>query len=95
MATILLEIHLKLVIYQMSWHLYLLECADQTLYTGISNRLEERIDCHNRGEGAKYTRGRLPVKLIFSREFENRSEASKAEAFVKKLPKREKMNYFK
>jgi len=79
----------------MTWHLYLLECADKTWYTGISNRLEERIACHNRGEGAKYTRGRLPVRLLYSLEFENRSEASKAEAFVKKLSKSEKANYFK
>lgn len=79
----------------MTWNLYLLECADKTWYTGISNRLSERIDCHNRGEGAKYTRGRLPVKLLFSLEFPNRSEASKAEAFVKKLEKSQKADYFK
>ena len=78
----------------MTWHLYLLECSDQTLYTGISNRLEERIATHNRGEGAKYTRGRLPIKLLFTLEFPDRSSASVAEALVKKLKRAEKIAFF-
>lgn len=78
----------------MSWSLYLLECKDGTFYAGISNRLEERIAAHNRGEGAKYTRGRLPVKVLKTRNFPDRSSASKAEAAVKKLPKSKKLDFF-
>lgn len=78
----------------MSWYLYLLECGDQTLYTGISNRLGERIAAHNRGVGAKYTRARLPVKLLFSLEYPDRSSASIAEAQVKKLKRLDKMTFF-
>jgi putative endonuclease len=78
----------------MSWSLYLLECQDGTFYTGISNRLEERIAAHNRGEGAKYTRGRLPVKVLKTLDYPDRSSASKAEAAVKKLPKNKKLGFF-
>ncbi len=78
----------------MSWSLYLLECADGSFYTGISNDLEKRIETHNKGQGAKYTRGRGPVKLIAAKFFDNRSEASKAEALVKKLAKQDKLGFF-
>lgn len=78
----------------MSWSLYLLLCQDGSFYTGISNRLDERIAAHNRGEGAKYTRGRLPVKLLKTQNYPDRSSASKAEAAVKKLPKSKKLNFF-
>jgi putative endonuclease len=79
----------------MSWILYILECADGSLYTGISNDLDKRIKAHNDGVGAKYTRGRGPVKLMASKPFENRSEASKAESLVKKLAKNDKLGFFK
>ncbi len=78
----------------MPWSLYLLQCQDGTYYAGISNRLEERIAAHNRGEGAKYTRGRLPVKLLKTRNYPDRSSASKAEAAIKKLPKNQKIDFF-
>lgn len=78
----------------MPWSLYLLQCQDGTYYAGISNRLEERIAAHNRGEGAKYTRGRLPVKLLKTRNYPDRSSASKAEAAIKKLPKNKKIDFF-
>ena len=78
----------------MSWCLYLLECSDGSYYAGITNDLENRINAHNNGTGAKYTRGRSPVKLIAQQAFENRSEASKAESQIKKLPKNLKLGFF-
>jgi putative endonuclease len=78
----------------MSWCLYLLECADGSYYAGITNDLENRIKAHNDGLGAKYTRGRGPVKLLAQKDFENRSEASKAESAIKKLPKSQKLGFF-
>lgn len=78
----------------MPWSLYLLQCNDGSFYAGISNRLEERIAAHNRGEGAKYTRGRLPVKLLKTQNYPDRSSASKAEAAIKKLPKNKKLEFF-
>ena len=75
----------------MSWHVYILECGDGTLYTGITNDLERRVDEHNAGTGAKCTRARLPVKLVYSERKRNRSYASKREAAIKKLSRDEKM----
>jgi putative endonuclease len=74
------------------YYLYILECADGTLYAGITTDLERRILEHN-GEklGAKYTLARRPVKLVYSRKFKNRSSASKEEARIKKLKKTEKI----
>jgi putative endonuclease len=78
----------------MSWIVYLLECADQTYYTGITNRLEHRIEMHNKGLGAKYTRGRGPVTLLGQRAYPDRASASRAEAYVKRLRKIEKLAFF-
>jgi putative endonuclease len=67
------------------YHVYILECADGTLYTGITTDLERRIEEHNGSEkGAKYTRSRRPVKLVFEESFKNRSDASKREYHIKK-----------
>lgn len=83
---------MKLVLRKkMDWFLYILKCSDLSLYTGITNRLSDRIKAHNSGKGARYTRGRLPVKLVYLEEFHNRSEASKREYAVKKMSKRKKM----
>jgi putative endonuclease len=79
----------------MTWTLYILECADGSFYTGISNDLDKRIKAHNDGLGAKYTRGRGPVRLLASKLFESRSEASIAESLVKKLAKTDKLGFFK
>ena len=79
----------------MTWTLYILECADGSFYTGISNDLDKRIKAHNAGLGAKYTRGRGPVRLLASKLFESRSEASIAESLVKKLAKNDKLGFFK
>jgi putative endonuclease len=76
----------------MTYFVYILECADQTLYAGITTDLKRRIAEHNNSKlGAKYTSARRPVKLVYSKKFKNRSLASKAEAEIKKLKKSEKL----
>jgi len=78
------------------YSLYIVKCSDGTLYTGITTDLERRIKEHNSTElGAKYTRGRRPVKLVYCKKFKNRSLASKAESSIKKLSKKEKMKIIK
>ena len=74
------------------WFVYMLECSDLTIYTGITNDLENRIKVHNSGKGAKYVKTRLPVKLLWFIESENRSEASKLEIKIKKLSRIQKIN---
>jgi putative endonuclease len=74
------------------WFVYILECIDDTLYTGITNDLNKRIEKHNKGTGAKYTRGRGPVCLKWSYEAENKSEAAKMEYRIKKLSKSKKID---
>ena len=69
---------------------YLLECADQTLYCGWTNDLEKRVKAHNAGAGAKYTKARRPVVLVYYEEFETKEEAMKREAAIKKLTRQEK-----
>jgi len=73
------------------WFTYIIRCADNTLYTGISNHLEKRIDSHNSGNGAKYTKGRGPVKLVYKEKSKDKSTASKREAEIKKLTRKEKL----
>lgn len=70
---------------------YILECNDGTLYTGWTNNLENRIKCHNSGKGAKYTRARLPVKLIYFEEFSDKREAQSREYFIKSLTRDKKL----
>lgn len=79
----------------MTWVCYLLKCADDTLYCGITNDLDKRITAHNAGEGAKYTRSRTPVKLVFSEACEDRSTASKRESQIKKLSRMAKFRLIK
>lgn len=69
---------------------YIIECADGTYYTGWTNHLEKRIQDHNDSKGAKYTKGRTPVKLVYHETFETKSEALKREAAIKKLSRKEK-----
>lgn len=72
--------------------LYILRCADETLYTGITTDVERRISEHNHSAlGARYTRGRRPVRLVYERSFENRAVASREEARIKKLSRSEKL----
>ena len=74
----------------MHWLVYMLECSDNSIYTGITNNLEKRLKKHQSGDGAKYLRGRLPIKLIYKELFINRSEATKREISIKKMSKKEK-----
>lgn len=67
------------------YHTYLARCADGTLYTGYCADLEAREKKHNEGVGAKYTRGRLPVKIVYSESFETKSEAMKRENEIKAM----------
>ena len=69
---------------------YLVECADKTLYCGWTNDLKKPMEAHNSGQGAKYTRARRPVKLVYYEEFETKGEAMKREAAIKKLSRKEK-----
>lgn len=76
----------------MSYFIYILKCSDDTLYTGITTDIQRRIDEHNNSlKGAKYTKLRRPVELVYSEESENRSSASKREYAIKKLSRKEKL----
>lgn len=75
----------------MSWLCYVLRCADGTLYCGITNDLEKRLAAHNAGEGAKYTRGRGPVKLAYCETCADKSTALKREMEIKGLPRMKKL----
>ncbi len=76
------------------WTIYMIRCSDGSLYTGIAKNLSKRIDVHNSGKGAKYTRGRLPVKLVWSKKGLTESEARKEEARVKSLSRKDKESMF-
>ena len=69
---------------------YILKCSDGTLYTGWTNNLEKRLKEHNAGQGAKYTRGRRPVKLVYLEIFYTKHEAMSREAKIKQLTRKEK-----
>ncbi len=73
------------------WTVYILQCADGTLYTGITNDLKKRLTAHNNGTGAKYTRGRGPVKLLYKETRRTKSAALKREAVIKCLSRIEKI----
>ncbi len=74
------------------YYLYILKCADKTLYTGITVDVQRRLKEHNSSPlGAKYTRSRRPVKLVYTKKFRSRSTASKAEAKLKRLSRLEKL----
>ncbi len=72
-------------------YVYLLRCADDTLYCGWTTDLEHRIRVHNSGRGAKYTRSRLPVRLVYFEEFEDRKDALSREWHLKRLSRTEKL----
>ena len=78
------------------YYLYILKCADKTLYTGITVDLKRRIQEHNTSKlGAKYTSARRPVKLVYSKKFRNRALASKEENRIKSLSRKEKLQLIK
>lgn len=69
------------------WYVYIVCCGDGTLYTGITKDLEKRIEAHNSGKGgARYTRSRRPVQLVYSEQVESKSTAAKLEYQIKRLP---------
>lgn len=74
------------------WYLYILRCGDNTLYTGITNDVPHRLEMHRSGRGAKYTRGRGPLELVYQEECESYSQALKREHQVKKLPREKKLD---
>lgn len=74
-----------------TWKLYILRCADGTLYTGITTDVERRFAEHSSGKGAKYTRGRAPLELVYSEECGDKSTALKRELEIKSLSREEKM----
>jgi putative endonuclease len=76
---------------QMSWNCYLLRCADDTLYCGITNDLDKRLAAHNAGEGAKYTRGRAPLRLVYQEACVDKSSALKREREIKSFTRAEKL----
>ena len=74
------------------YYTYILKCSDSTLYTGFTNDLEKRVKAHNEGNrGAKYTKGRRPVELVYFEKFEDESSAKKREWEIKKLNKTQKI----
>ena len=73
------------------YYVYLLRCGDGTLYTGFTNDLARRLAAHNAGKGAKYTRSRLPVELVYWESFSNKSSALRREYAIKQLPRRQKL----
>ena len=73
------------------WWVYLLRCADGTLYTGSTNDVEKRLAAHNAGRGAKYTRARRPSALVYTEHAESRSAALRREAAIKRLTRAQKL----
>ncbi len=72
------------------FYVYILECVDGTFYTGYTVNLEKRIQAHNSGKGSRYTRSRLPVKLIYKEEYKEKSEAMRREYAIKKMSHKDK-----
>ncbi|NMA94540.1 MAG: GIY-YIG nuclease family protein [Clostridiales bacterium] len=76
-------------------YVYILRCKDDTLYTGWTNNLENRLNAHMTGQGAKYTRARLPVKLVFVEKYPDRSSAQQREYEIKQLTRAKKLELIK
>lgn len=74
----------------MEWCVYMLLCDDNTIYTGITNDLKKRFENHISGKGAKYLRGRKPLEIVYTENFQNRSMATKREMEIKRLNRRKK-----
>ena len=73
-----------------TWHLYILRCGDGTLYTGITTDVEKRFEAHQSGKGAKYTRGRGPLELVYRETCGTHSDALKREIQIKRLNREQK-----
>jgi putative endonuclease len=72
------------------WWVYIVQCRDGTYYTGSTNNIEDRVKLHNKGHGAKYLRGRLPVKLVYTKEYRYYKNALSAERRIKGLTRQQK-----
>jgi Predicted endonuclease containing a URI domain len=77
------------------WSVYILQCDDTTLYTGISNNVSKRIAHHQAGNGSRYTRGRLPVRLLYKETCDDKGSALKREYAIKRLTREEKIKLLK
>lgn len=75
----------------MAWYVYILRCRDGSLYTGCTNDILHRLKVHQEGKGAKYTRSRLPVELVYCEDATDKSQALRREAAIKGLSRREKL----
>jgi putative endonuclease len=78
----------------LNWVVYMLECADKSLYTGITTNLERRLAEHEAGKGARYTKGRGPFRLVYSETCAGRAEATRRETAIKLLDKAKKLLLF-
>ena len=78
-----------------TWKLYILRCGDGSLYTGITTDVPKRLEAHRSGKGAKYTRGRSPMELVYEEECGDHSAALKRELEIKALSREEKLNLIK
>lgn len=76
-------------------YVYILKCNDDSLYTGWTNDLKKRIKAHSNGKGAKYTKARLPVELVYFEEFDDKISAMKREYAIKQLKRKEKLELIK
>lgn len=74
------------------YYTYIVECADKSLYTGYTTDVKARIRKHNSGKGAKYTRSRLPVKLVYYEEYETKHEAMSREYYIKQMSRKLKLD---
>lgn len=72
------------------YFIYIVKCQDETYYTGYTTDIERRLKAHNEGKGAKYTRCRLPVELVYSESYEEKSDALKREYAIKQLTRKQK-----
>jgi len=75
----------------LAWFVYMLRCSDGSLYTGYTDDVQRRLSVHNSGKGAKYTRSRLPVEVVYREEVPDKSAAMRREAAIKKLTRKQKM----
>ena len=76
----------------MDWKVYIVKCSDKTFYTGITNNIKLRLETHNLGKGAKYTKSRLPVILVYLETVDDKSSALRREIEIKKLNRSQKIN---
>lgn len=76
------------------WYVYILQCADGTLYTGITNDLDRRLKAHNAGTASKYTRVRRPVAMVYREEADTKGDALRRELQIKSMSRQQKMSLF-